>query len=72
MSRADAFREMAETLHMLGLATNNAKWHRLAERWSNRADSATHEITASLDPAKPGTASAAARIKNQVPLHKAA
>jgi hypothetical protein len=37
MDTADPFLELAESCHMMGLATNNPKWHSLARRWLRHA-----------------------------------
>jgi hypothetical protein len=47
MSTADEFLTLAESCHIMGLATNNSRWHSLAERWlhaaANPAASVDHE-----------------------------
>jgi hypothetical protein len=38
MDTGDDFREVAECCYLMGLATNNVKWSRLAEEWLRQAN----------------------------------
>jgi len=39
MITTDDYQKLAECCYLMGLATNNTKWDKLAERWLRRAGS---------------------------------
>jgi hypothetical protein len=49
MSTAHELRDFAESCHMLGLATNNPKWHSLAERILQHASSGNEHTATPLN-----------------------